>query len=141
MTKDFGKYVGIPFLERGRSSTGCDCWGLIRLILLQEFSLFIPSLCHLYLTTSDVRKIEQVYRDAPERNYWRRIETRDANPGDLIVLRLGGHACHFGVYIGDMRFIHTHAGIDSCIESLDSIRWRTKIVEVLRHRSIDGGSS
>lgn len=35
-------YIGIPFADRGRDRKGCDCYGLVRLVLKDRVGVTIP---------------------------------------------------------------------------------------------------
>lgn len=116
-------YIGIPYLRCGRTKEGADCYGLVRLVLVKVFGKAIPEYAD-YLTLS----IQDQKRIIDER-----IPVIDASPtespaeGDLILFRLCGIPCHIGIYAGNGEFLHTLAPHDSCIERVDSMKWRTRI--------------
>ena len=36
------RYFGIPFIDRGLTRDGCDCWGLVRLVILEQTGVKLP---------------------------------------------------------------------------------------------------
>ncbi len=56
-----GHYIGLPFLERGRDpKKGLDCWGLVRLILREQFDHRLPSYTEFYDSTDNQETRRQV---------------------------------------------------------------------------------
>lgn len=110
------KYVGIPFVSGGRTMAGCDCWGLVRLILGNEYGYELPSLDTEYSDALDrsvtspcfdkyVPLIAGHKTDAPE-------ETAVA------LIRSGKLTTHVALYAGDGFIIHARRRCGSVCERL-----------------------
>lgn len=39
---DYAKYLSIPYKQLGRDVSGCDCWGLLCLVIKNEYGITIP---------------------------------------------------------------------------------------------------
>jgi cell wall-associated NlpC family hydrolase len=98
------EYVGIPFLVRGRTHEGCDCWGLVRLVEAERFECFLPSLCDEYVSLEREQSASIVHEHLNELPLDR---VTLPIPGDMVLLNLFGSPCHVGVYIGDGLVLHS----------------------------------
>lgn len=125
-------YVGIPYRALGRErETGLDCWGLVRLVYADRFSITLPSYLDEYDDSADrdatsgaiVRRRADEWREAPH-----------AQVGDVVLLRLLGRECHVGVYVGNGYTLHARAGVNSCIEHMQNRKWAPRISGYWRHR-------
>lgn len=90
-----GDYVGIPFVAKGRSEKGLDCWGLVQKVQMEQFGIFLPSLDGKYseLTVEgNSRVIASAVRELPVE------KTENPLEGDIAILSLGGYPAHVGVY-------------------------------------------
>lgn len=120
---NFEKYIGIPFLEKGRDATGLDCWGLVRLIYKQEYNINLPSFATDY-TLSDDDRIGELF--AQYKEGWEVLD--NPQPGSAVIFRMFGTESHIGVVVDNSRFIHVREGRDTVIESLESGKWAKRIV-------------
>ena len=124
------KYIGIPFLANGRSTDGLDCWGLVRLILGNEFSIELPSFSDNYNIDDNTRITELV---AQYKEGWERKET--AEPGDCVLFNILGEPMHIGVMLDNNRFIHVREGSDTVVDSITSTKWERRVEGIYRYTS------
>jgi hypothetical protein len=117
------KYIGIPFLDKGRDINGIDCWGLARLIYKQEYSIDLPSFSSDY-EPEDTDRMQDLI--AQYREGWEPVDT--PTEGCLVLFKVMGVDSHIGVAISNTHFIHSRDGMDSAIESLESFNWNKRIV-------------
>lgn len=122
-------YIGLPFLAKGRTRAGLDCWGLVRLVLLECCGVALP------LWVEGYENIEPNPRTAA----WLRecagsfTPVTEARPGDILLFRIGGDLAHVGLDIGAGRMLHIHEGINACIERWRGPRWLPRLEGIYRH--------
>lgn len=124
MSNQFSKYLLIRFRDGGRDASGCDCWGLIRLVYKREFNIDLPDY---KISCLDAKLIDGAID--VQRPLWRRIKTPQApcivlmrnHPYDPTICN------HFGVYVGNDKFLHTSRGTGAMITRLTDPRWLYKI--------------
>jgi cell wall-associated NlpC family hydrolase len=112
---DLKPFIGIPFVNRGRTLMGADCWGLVRLVF-EAYGVNVPDYRVSCFASTD---IDATVEGA--RNQWQRLEKPE--PPCLIVMKGidpdAPQACsHLGVYVGEGRMIHTFQKTMSCLERI-----------------------
>ena len=128
-----GRYIGLPFKEHGRDRSGLDCWGLVRLILSEQFAFALPSFVKEYDRTTNADKIARlICREIP---FWQAVSSGEENLGDVAVLRLRGQPMHVGLVLGDGQMLHIERGINSAIERYASPRWSERVHGFYRYKS------
>lgn len=129
-----GKYVGIPYQDHGRDTTGVDCWGLVRLVLDREFGVQVACLGSGY-TSADARveldgligrNLEDVMM----------VDVSQAVPGDVLFFRQLGHVSHCGIVIGDGMMLHAREGADVVVQSYTSGLWANRLHGAFRHADL-----
>lgn len=93
---DYSKYLGIPYQAGGRDFQHCDCWGLVRLFLLNEFEIEIGNYYEYSVDNLDEIKqiIEKVKKEKKE---W--IQVEEPQPGDILWIQTLKRDFHVGVVV------------------------------------------
>ncbi len=126
-------YVGIVFEEKGRNRDGCDCWGLVRLVLKEQFDVDLMDHANDYETVKDRHAIARaIENDLPN---W--VETGKPQCGDVVLLRSKGNPLHIGIMVNKRRMLHIEEGINAGTERLDSITWKDRVIGYYRSREMN----
>ena len=124
-------YVGIPFADQGRDASGCDCWGLVRLVFAAERGINLPSYAGAYLCALESREVAELLAAGRAAGSWQSVRTPAAF--DVALIRKGRLACHVALAIGGRQLLHMDAGDQSKIVSADCPRFARRIVGFYRH--------
>lgn len=128
-----GHYIGLPFKEHGRDRAGLDCWGLVRLALMEQFGFHLPSYTNEYDRTSDSDKIGRLV--SREARAWRAMPLGQEDIGDVVVMRMRGQPMHVGLIAGDGLMLHVERGINSALDRYTSSRWAARLEAIYRHKN------
>lgn len=134
------EYMGIPFLEKGRSREGLDCYGLVRLVLQEQRGIELPSYAEEYATTTDAEEITALYRGEVAAQ-WQEIPVPSARLFDVAVLRMMGEPIHFALVLDPPYFLHVFRETDVSVERLDALIWQKRLVRVMRWVGVPIGST
>lgn len=139
-------YIGIPFVDHGRTMEGADCGGLARLIWQRECGFTVRD-HHDYSGTDmqDLPQIERIIAAERESGDWLHIPfDRDApqrawpeRAFDAIEIRIVGLPTHIGVVCCPGIAIHTmKARQDSVLLRYRDPEYRHVVLGFHRHKSL-----
>lgn len=124
-------YVGLPFRKNGRTRDGVDCWGLVRLVLMEQFGRDVPAWDGAH-TGPDWPGVEAAVRRGLQD--WTPIDVADAAVGDGVVLRVRGVPLHTAVVVdvAPLTVLHILPTLDSVCQRLDTAAWASRVSGVYR---------
>lgn len=127
-------YVGLPWLDRGRTRDGCDCWGLLSIVYAERFGVVLPSYRDDYLTAADSDAVTSLINGRPAA--WREITAGTEQVGDAVLMSIAGRPHHIGIVVADGLVLHIERGAGSLIESYRSMRLRRRVIGFFRHAQL-----
>ena len=133
-----GAYVGLPWADLGRDRAGCDCYGLARLVYVEQLGIALPSYTGAYPCAGERAEVAALIGREAEAGPWRPVADALA-PFDLLVFRRGRLASHLGVALGDGRMLHMDGETQARVARLEDPRWCVRFVRAFRHA--DRGSA
>lgn len=89
-------YLGITWQELGRARDGCDCWGLVRLVLAEQLGVSLPSYERY---DHAARETMAAVSAAGEAQCGRRVTERAPRAGDVWLCRMPDGTPHAGVVV------------------------------------------
>lgn len=134
------QYVGIQFEPNGRERPRLDCWGLYRLVLLEQLGIELPLWS--IVNADDLRAVFRVIGDERTNEQWHHVEERDVQDLDLVLMRgfFGGgdkplHSgpLHVGCYVHPWRVLHIERRCNSVLTRFQNMRPR--ILGLYRHEA------
>ena len=99
------KYIGIPFVSNGRAMDGCDCYGLIRLVLRNEYNIHLPELSGNYADACNIRETAKLFEENLPVLAARKIP--EPEEGAVVIITEQGRLCHVGIVAGEGFILHT----------------------------------
>jgi cell wall-associated NlpC family hydrolase len=111
-----GSYVGIPFLSGGRSRSGADCYGLIRLALMEQFNKTLPLLSGGYSDADNFAETEKIMKERRPALAGQQVGIPDT--GDICVITFSGLPVHLGLYAGGGFILHTLKATGSVLQRM-----------------------
>jgi len=141
-----GEYVGIPFADRGRTRVGCDCWGLVRLVLAEQAGIALPCWATGYRSEADHAGVLQLTQAQKVAGPWQRVQSGDERAFDVVELMqpvCGAHgwqflAIHVGVAVTAGWLLHVERATASLLVDYRRERpVRNRIAAFWRHGELD----
>ena len=129
------KYVGLPYIDGGRSEAGVDCWGLAYLVFLRELHIELP--VYGEISARDLAHIAETIKGAAVEEPWLPLPRQDIAPFDLMIMHRRGEPVHVGLIASGNRLLHTEEKIQSVLIPIDHPSLRQRPAFFLRHRQFD----
>jgi cell wall-associated NlpC family hydrolase len=126
------RYVGIPYLDKGRTQVGCDCWGLVHLVYRELLRIDLPSYCECYGSADDGVAISGLIAD--ELEPWGEIAPGEEMQFDGVLMRDGAVVRHIGIVAQPGLLLHVEPTGLSKIERYRTGILRNRIVGFYRYR-------
>jgi len=119
--KDFNQYVGIPWECGKMTKNSADCWGLVLMVLEEQFGIIINHMRDIAIVdTDDVSDVMVSSRYLPE---WAPTESPTAGNVCMMFVKKNGvvRPEHVGIVIDDRHVLHS-ISCDGGVSSIHKIR-------------------
>lgn len=120
------KVMSMPFLDRGRSYEGGDCYAVVYLAFRDVFGIHLPTHVEEYDDAGETSVSRTQIKDAvlEHKRKWEQVTNPQAM--DVVLFCLGGQPLHVGLMIDKKNFIHCEKKIGVVIENINDTRWKLR---------------
>ena len=132
-------YVGLPFVDGGRTRAGVDCYGLVRLVLREQFGISLPDYGDVYQSVRERETIAGALTQ--EKSRWVNIEQpHAAQLGDVALFRVGGLPLHCGLVLSPDVMLHVCQGCETVVEEMHGLVWGARFEGIYCYQCASGVS-
>jgi cell wall-associated NlpC family hydrolase len=117
----------VEFIEKGRSFSGWDCYGLVYCFYRNVYGKFLPTYDEGYEDTGNSRQSRKQINALMLDNKisWDKVDK--PQEGDVVLFNLGGLPIHAGIMLDVRRFLHCERKRNTMIESVSSSMWKLRV--------------
>lgn len=125
-------FVGLNYVDWGRSPDGVDCYGLLYLVYKNMLGIEIPPLDGKHIDPADRKAIAALVND--ELDPWEEIEQGLEKPFDAVLVRIGRDVMHVGMVASPGKMLHIENGSLSQIEPYRTGKFKHRVAGFYRYR-------
>jgi cell wall-associated NlpC family hydrolase len=123
------RYIGIPFKDLGYDFNGCNCWGLVHLVLKERAGIEVNP----YSDVSARERDLAAYCFGVESVDW--FEVKQPKVYDVVLIR--GEPLHTGIVVAPGWLLHVWRAPASIAMTFDNPRIRARISAFYRNKLLD----
>lgn len=134
-------YVGLPFVDGGRSRAGVDCWGLVRLVYREQLGVDLPDFAE--IAAADWKGAARAIANATSSRDWLAVVRGTERPFDVVVMRghSDGHRVvsilnHVGIVAPRGAVLHAEEATNVVCPPMTSVSVAHRIVGIYRHHAL-----
>ena len=94
--------VPVPFVEKGRTMEGWDCWGLVVCAYRHVMNIELPSFDNDYFSTRSYRTLMRLFGDGMEF-----VKPCPCRVGAVTLIYRRGHSIHCGIVAPQQMILHS----------------------------------
>jgi cell wall-associated NlpC family hydrolase len=126
------RFIGLPYVDKGRGFSGVDCWGLVWLVF-RDAGLELPSYDDRYSFPADRKQLATLIADEM-RPDWHQIPAGDERAMDCVLMRDRDQARHIGLVTRPGYLLHVEDGVTSVVAPYRQPPIKHRVVGFFRHR-------
>jgi cell wall-associated NlpC family hydrolase len=131
----FDRFIGLPWIDKGRSFDGVDCYGLVWLVNRELRAVELPSYAEDYVTSVDRLALARLIAGELDDGGWDEIPAAQEQPFDAVLIREGRMAKHIGLVTRPGMMLHVEQGGTSQVERYRAGIFAHRVVGFYRFRA------
>lgn len=128
------RYVGIPFVDGGRTMRGCDCWGIVCAVYKRECGIELPGYGD--ISASELNAIAFEIAKESAKEPWHLLNAGQQRDFDVAVMHRRREAFHVGIAVDSDKVLHIDAKTDSVLVPTDHLTVKFKNILFFRHKDL-----